>query len=204
MKTRRLISFFCISLLAAASVGADVANGEPAPDFTLRTATGEEVSLSDFKGDYVILEWVNTGCPFVQKFYNAGAMQRFQEEARNMGEETEVVWLSINSTNPEHSNYMTPEETAAYIEEKQVNSTWLLDPTGKVGKAYGATNTPHMFLITPEGTVVYQGAIDSIRSTDPDDIEKADNYILAALSNAIKGEPIDPDRTRPYGCTMKY
>lgn len=198
------VLFLSIILLLAGPLSAGVNNGDSAPGFTLSTATGESVSLSDFEGDYVILEWVNPGCPFVQKFYNVGAMQKLQKEVQSMGGGHEVVWLSINSTHPKYSDYLSPEETAEYIGEKGVNSTWLLDPTGEVGKAYGATNTPNMFLITPEGKIVYQGAIDSIRSADPDDISKAENYIMKALANAVAGSEIDPARTRPYGCTMKF
>jgi peroxiredoxin len=193
------IALFGITLTASAGV----ANGSKAPDFTLPAADGSEVSLSDFAGKYVVLEWVNPGCPFVQKFYNVGAMQKYQEKAQTM-EELDVVWLSINSTNQEHSNYLDPAESRAYYEEKDVHSTWLLDEDGTVGKAYDATNTPHMFIISPEGAVLYQGAIDSIRSANADDIAKADNYVMAALESLAAGEPIETDRTRPYGCSVKY
>lgn len=189
---------------AVISLPAAVANGEQAPGFTLQTPGGETVSLSDHAGKYVILEWVNPGCPFVQKFYDAGAMQRFQEEAQSMGGDAEVVWLSINSTAPSQKDYLSAEDSQKYIKDKDVKSTWLLDPSGDVGRAYGATNTPHLYLINPEGKVVYQGAIDSIRSADAKDIERAENYILLALEASLDGREIETPRTRPYGCTMKY
>ncbi len=189
---------------AIMSLSAGVANGEQAPDFTLKTPGDEAVSLSDHAGKYVVLEWVNPGCPFVQKFYNAGAMQRFQEQAQSMGGEAEVVWLSINSTAPSQKDYLSPEESRKYVEEKDVKSTWLLDPSGDVGRAYGATNTPHLFIINPEGKVIYQGAIDSIRSADAKDIDRADNYVMLALKASLDGREIETARTRPYGCSMKY
>lgn len=202
---KRLLHFaltFCAA--AAVSLSAAVNNGDQAPGFTLETPGGKKVSLSDYEGDYVILEWVNPGCPFVQKFYDAGAMQRFQKEAQAMGDDVDVVWLTINSTSPNSSDYLSPEETEKYFAEKDVKSIWLLDPKGEVGRAYGATNTPNMYIVNPEGEVVYQGAIDSIRSANPDDIEKADNYVMLALEAALNDEEIATPRTRPYGCTMKY
>ncbi len=186
--------------LALASIATAISVGEPAPDFTLKTPTGEEVSLSSLKGDYVVLEWVNPGCPFVKKFYNAGAMQAFQEEAQAMG----VKWLSINSTNPDHREYLDADASIAYYAEKNVNSTWLLDEDGSAGKAYSARTTPHCFIIDPEGNVVYAGAIDDKKSADPADIATATNYVMTALASTMAGEAVAEDRTRPYGCSVKY
>lgn len=183
-----------VSLVAAVNVG------EPAPDFTLQTPTGESVSLSSLKGDYVVLEWVNPGCPFVKKFYNAGAMQAFQKEAQAMG----VRWLTINSTNPNHSDYLSPEESIAYYQAKGVHSTWLIDSDGGVGQSYAARTTPHCFVIDPEGNLVYAGAIDDKKSANPADIATATNYVMGALKAKMAGESIAQDRTRPYGCSIKY
>lgn len=184
----------------ASATSAAVANGEKAPDFTLPAASGEEVSLSDFEGQYVVLEWVNPGCPFVKKFYDAGKMQAFQAEAQGK----DVVWLSINSTHPDHSQYVDEEETAAYIEEKGVKSEWLFDPEAQVARLYEARRTPHMYIIDPEGTLIYQGAIDDQNSADPATLESAHNYVFAALDAARAGKPIERAQTRPYGCTVDY
>ncbi|MFP4541999.1 MAG: redoxin domain-containing protein [Opitutales bacterium] len=196
-------SRFLLSLavgFGALSLSASVNNGETAPDFTLETASGEKVSLSDFRGQYVVLEWVNPGCPFVQKFYNVGAMQRFQKQAEEMG----AVWLAINSTTSSHRDYLDVEATQAYIDEKDVPVRWLLDESGDVGRMYDATRTPHCYVIDPEGTLIYQGAIDSVNSANPKDIDEATNYVLAALKAAKDGDSVPNAETRPYGCTIKY
>jgi len=186
--------------IAAVSLSAAVSNGDMAPDFTLTDVTGKEVSLSDFKGKHVVLEWANPACPFVVKFYEPGKMQEFQAQAMDKG----IVWLSINSTNPDHGDYLSDEASVKWAKKNGVKSTWLKDPAGTVGKAYGARTTPHMFLIDPEGKVVYQGAIDSIRSTSSADIDKATNYVFAAITAQVAGEPIENAQTRPYGCSVKY
>ena len=188
------------ALLGTASLSAGVENGAMAPDFTLTDVTGKAVSLSDFRGQHVVLEWANPGCPFVVKFYEPGKMQEFQAKAQEMG----VVWLTINSTNPDHRDYLTTAESVSWASEHGVNSTWLKDPDGAVGKAFGAQRTPEMFLIDPAGKVVYQGAIDSIRSPSSDDIERAENFVFAAIEAQVAGEPIARPQTRPYGCTIKY
>lgn len=186
--------------LASASIATAVTVGEPAPDFTLKTPAGEEVSLSSLKGDYVVLEWVNPGCPFVKKFYNVGAMQAFQKEAQMMG----AKWLSINSTNPDHKDYLDADASVAYYTEKGVNSTWLFDEDGTVGKAYDARTTPHCFVVDPEGNIIYAGAIDDKKSASSEDIADATNYVMTALVSAMAGEAVEDDRTRPYGCSVKY
>jgi len=190
-----------LSLFASAALlTAGVENGETAPDFTLQTPEGKSVSLSDYKGETVVLEWVNPGCPFVVKFYQPGVMQMYQAQAKSM----DVVWLTINSTNPDHRDYLNPEESLAWAGKHNVVSTWLLDSDGEVGRAYGARTTPHMFIINPEGKVVYQGAIDSIRSTDSSDIDAATNYVMANLKAMKAGEALVETRSRPYGCSVKY
>lgn len=194
--------YIILPLLLACSLpllGA-VENGAEAPDFTLTDTAGNEVSLSDYAGETVVLEWVNPGCPFVRKFYDKGDMGEFQSKAADM----DVVWLSINSTNSGHRDYLTPEESAAWASEHGHADTWLLDADGTVGKAYGAKTTPHMYIINPEGVLVYQGAIDSIRDADPASIDKATNYVMEALSALAEGKAIPDDQTRPYGCSVKY
>jgi peroxiredoxin len=192
--------FFSFFLILPLSLIAGVTVGQQAPDFSLEDASGKTVSLSDFKGKTVVLEWINPGCPFVRKFYNEQDMPAFQEKARKMG----VVWLSINSTNPDHRDYMTPEETRAWAKEHGHEVPWLLDTEGTVGKAYGAVTTPHMFVINESGNIVYQGAIDTIRDTKPESVSKATNYVMEALTAMDKGGSFPNAQTRPYGCSVKY
>lgn len=188
------------ALFGASLSTAAVAVGDAAPDFTLPDAHGAEVTLSEHRGSFVVLEWVNPGCPFVVKFYDVGEMQRLQKEVVGKG----AKWIAINSSNPNHRDYMTPEQTRAYMEEKNVHVPWLMDEDGAVGRAFGAVRTPEMFVINPEGVIVYHGAIDSIPSANSDDIERADNFVVAALTAAMAGEEIERAQTRPYGCTIKY
>lgn len=197
-KIHYLIPF--VALFGASLSTAAVAVGDVAPDFTLPDAHGTEVSLSEHRGSFVVLEWVNPGCPFVVKFYNVGEMQRLQQEAKDMG----AKWIAINSSNPNHRDYMTPEQTRSYMEDKKVHVPWLMDEDGAVGRAYGAVRTPEMFVINPEGVIVYHGAIDSIPSANSDDIERADNFVMAALTAVMAGEEVERPQTRPYGCTIKY
>lgn len=196
MKKILLSLVFACSLTLSAAVD----NGDKAPGFTLQDVDGKSISLSDYPGKTVVLEWINPGCPFVRKFYTNGDMGAFQEKAAEMG----VVWLAINSTNPDHRDYLTPEASAKWATEHGFEATWLMDPEGTVGQAYGARTTPHMFIIDPSGKVVYQGAIDSIRDADPDSIDQATNYVMEALSAMKEGKDIPDDQTRPYGCSVKY
>ena len=189
-----LFLVFVLPLFAA------VENGQTAPGFTLQDVNGEAVSLSDFAGKTVVLEWINPGCPFVRKFYANPDMPEFQKAVEEMG----GVWLSINSSNPSHGDYLTPAASAEWARKHGHAATWLLDPEGTVGKAYGARTTPHMFIINAEGKVVYQGAIDSIRDADPDSIPGATNYVMDALKAMSEGKPIPDAQTRPYGCSVKY
>ncbi len=175
--------------------------GEPAPDFTLTDVHGEEHTLSDYAGQFVVLEWINHGCPFVVKFYDVGEMQRLQEKYTEQG----VIWLAICSSKPGSQGYYEPEEAARVSEEKGANHTaYLIDAPGDVGRLYGAGRTPEMYVINPDGILIYHGAIDSIRSTDSEDIERADNYVVAALEQAMAGEEVEISRTQAYGCTVKY
>lgn len=180
---------------------AQVQVGEEAPDFTLTSVIGNEHSLSDFRGKYVVLEWINHGCPFVRKFYDVGEMQRLQEHYTEQG----VIWLAICSSRSGQQGYYTKEEAARVSEEKGANHTaYLYDEPGDVGRLYGARVTPHMYVINPDGVLIYQGAIDSVRSTSSDDIERAENYVVAALEAAMAGEEVATPVTTPYGCSVKY
>ncbi len=195
------ITLLLCSFLVSLGLNASVESGAAAPDFTLTDTAGAEHSLSDFKGKYVVLEWTNHGCPFVVKHYREGHMQALQEKMTKK----DVVWLIINSGAPGKQGHVTPEQGQQQIEEKGIKATaMLLDTDGKVGRAFDARVTPHMFLIDPEGTLIYQGAIDSIRSARTSDVEKAENYVLSAYKAHVKGEPIEHHTTTPYGCSVKY
>lgn len=174
---------------------------EPAPDFTLKDIEGQEVELSSFKGKYVVLEWTNYECPFVKKHYNSGNMQALQKKFTEQG----VVWLSINSSAPGKQGNFPPQKWQELVVEKKVAATKvLLDPDGKVGKRYMARTTPEMFVIDPDGKLLYMGAIDDKSGTDPEEIKSASNYVEAALNEAIAGKPVSTPITRSYGCSVKY
>jgi len=178
-----------------------VQSGDKAPDFTLTDINGEKHSLSDYKGRFVVLEWVNYGCPYVQKHYDTGNMQRLQKEITGK----KVVWLSICSSAEGKQGHLTPAEWKEASAKKGVHSTSiLLDPEGGVGRKYGAKTTPHMFLIDPEGKLIYQGAIDDKPTAYKEDVPGAENYILAAVDQALKGDPVKVSQTESYGCSVKY
>jgi thioredoxin-related protein len=195
-------TFLALSaFVVAASVQAAPAVGQPAPDFTLKDAAGKAVKLSDYRGKHVVLEWTNPGCPYVRKHYNSGNMPATQKEAVSKG----VVWLSINSTEKSSYDYMEPAKVVAWQKERQSQPTALLmDEEGTAGMAYGARTTPHMYIVDPQGRLVYAGGIDSIPSSNPDDIKKAVNYVRQGLNEALAGKPISQAATRPYGCSIKY
>lgn len=181
--------------LAAASVG------QPAPAFSAVDTSGKTVSLADFKGKTVVLEWVNPGCPFVQKHYNSANMQGTQKEAAAKG----VVWLAINSTAPDASDYKTPQAMAQWMSgHKAAATATLMDADGKLGRAYGARTTPHLYIVDGGGTLVYAGAIDSKPSANPADIASATNHVKQALAETSAGKPVSQPSTRPYGCSIKY
>ncbi len=191
----------CALALAAGSVLAAATVGQPAPAFTAVDTGGKTVSLADFKGKHVVLEWVNPGCPFVQKHYNSANMQGTQKDATAKG----VVWLSISSTAPDASDYKKPADLAAWMQQhKAASSATLMDDDGKVGRAYGARTTPHMYVVDPAGTLVYAGAIDSKASANPADIAGATNYVKQALNETLAGKPVSTSTSRPYGCSVKY
>jgi len=180
---------------AAAEVGAK------APDFTAKDIEGNTHSLSDFEGKYVVLEWINHGCPFVKKFYGAGEMQRLQKKWTDK----DVVWLAICSSKEGAQGYYSPEDAKKVSEEKGANHTaYIYDASGDVGRLYGARVTPHMYVINPEGELIYQGAIDSIRSANPADIDKAENYVEAALEADMDDKEVKVSSSNPYGCSVKY
>lgn len=190
-------------LLTAVALTAQAATlGQSAPDFALTDVNGKTVKLSDFKGKHVVLEWTNPGCPFVVKHYGSNNMQTLQAEAKAKG----VVWLSINSTEKNHSDYLAPAKLNSKMNSdwKGASSYLLMDETGKVGMAYAAKTTPHMYVIDPTGKLVYAGGIDDKRSANPADVKTAKNYVRAALDETLAGKPITVATSSPYGCSVKY
>ena len=187
--------------LAAAGALAAAAVGQAAPAFSAVNTAGKTVALADFKGKHVVLEWVNPGCPFVVKHYDSSNMQSTQKEAAAKG----VVWLVINSTAPEAKDFLAPAAMSKWMQGHQAAATaTLMDADGKVGKAYGARTTPHMYIINPAGMLVYAGAIDSKPSSNPADIPSAINHVKAALAETLAGKPVSVATTKPYGCSVKY
>ena len=180
---------------------AEAAVGTPAPEFSLPSADGRTHTLGDFRGKFVVLEWFNNECPFVRKHYDSGNMQRLQETYTGKG----VVWLSIASSAPGKQGSMTPEQAQQISRTRHARHTaLLLDPAGAVGRRYGAKTTPHVFLVNPEGVLIYAGAIDDKPSTDPADIAGAKNYVAQALDEAMAGQPVSVPETPSYGCSVKY
>ena len=192
------------TLLAAfAMVAAHAAAvGQVAPDFTLTDVNGNAVKLSEFKGKTVVLEWTNPGCPFVVKHYGSNNMQSLQKDATTKG----VVWLSINSTEKNHGDYLAPTKLNAKMngEWKGASSYLLMDESGKVGQAYTAKTTPHMYVIDRSGKLVFAGGIDDKRSANPADVKTAKNFVRAALDETLAGKPVSVATATPYGCSVKY
>ncbi len=192
---------FTAAFAAAAPAHATVSVGQPAPPFRVTDTSGKTISLSDFKGRHVVLEWVNPGCPFVQKHYDSANMPGTQKDATGRG----VVWLAVNSTHPAASDYMAPAALAGWMKDKGGTPTaTLMDVDGKVGRAYGARTTPHMYLIDPQGKLVYAGAIDSKPTANPADIRTATNYVRQAVGESLAGKPVSVATTQAYGCSIKY
>lgn len=196
-----------IGILAAAAIAiaaplvAQQTIGQPAGDFKLTDMNGKTVQLSQFKGKTVVLEWHNEGCPFVQKHYNSGNMQKTQAAATGQG----AVWLTVNSGAAGKQGHMTLAQTRAFMKSSGSKaSNYLLDGKGIVGKGYAAVTTPHMYVIDPTGTLVYQGGIDDKPTSDVADIAGARNHVLAALGEVRAGKPVSVAETRPYGCSVKY
>jgi peroxiredoxin len=188
------------ALLLTACLGS-ILFAQQAPAFTLTDTNGTEHSLSDFAGKTVVLEWFNAGCPFVQKHYSKGNMQNLQSTYTEEG----VVWLTVVSSAPGKQGHGTAAEHNSKMEQWKMQPTaMLIDEDGSVGKAYDAKVTPHMYIINSEGEIVYNGAIDSKRSTNPEDIPNSTNYVKEALDAVLAGEPVAVARTQPYGCSVKY
>jgi peroxiredoxin len=201
MKTKLLLSAIACLASTALFAADSPPVGSTAPDFSVTDSKGKAHSLSQYKGKYVVLEWFSPDCPFVKKHYGSGNMQKLQEEFTGKG----VVWLSVDSSAPGKEGNLSPEQAEKKMTEWKTKSTaFLIDADGKAGQAYGAKNTPHMFVINPEGKIIYEGAIDSKASANPNDIPSSTNYVRVALDEAMAGKKVSNPTTRPYGCSVKY
>ena len=207
MIDRRRLLIGAAALTGAAVVGphrfavASAKVGAPAPPFTLASSNGPGVTLADLRGKVVVLEWTNHDCPYVRKHYDTQNMQALQKDATGQG----IVWLTVISSAPGTQGHVSAGQANELTKTRNASPTAVLfDPTGVVGKAYGATNTPHMYVITREGTLVYAGAIDDKPTTRKTDVPGAQNYVRAALTAGAAGQPLKEPVTRAYGCTIKY
>lgn len=181
---------------------AEVATGDKIPDMTVTDSNGETHNLSDFEGKTLILEWTNEGCPYVQKHYGSDNMQNLQKSATADGD---TVWLTVISSAPGKQGYEDgPGANELMAEWDAAPTAVILDPEGDMGKAFNAKTTPHMYIVKPDQTLVYQGAIDDNRSSNPATIEGAENYVSSALADLEAGRPVATAETAPYGCSVKY
>jgi catechol 2,3-dioxygenase-like lactoylglutathione lyase family enzyme len=203
MKSKALLAA-CILTLGL-SIGMAQPNqpeiGQPAPEFTLTDIDGQTHSLADFHGKTVVIEWVNPDCPFVRKHYESGNIPALQKQAVADG----VVWLLINSGHAGAQGDFDQEQVRAWqLETGAVATAYFRDRDGTVGRLYRAKTTPHMFIVNPDGILVYNGAIDSIRSASKADIARAENYVTSALAAIARGEEVSTPLSQPYGCSVKY
>ncbi|WP_247119594.1 redoxin domain-containing protein [Kordiimonas marina] len=191
--------FLCAGWSVAAA--AEPVPGKAAPAFTGTDSKGQKISLSDFRGKRVVLEWTNKDCPYVRKHYSSGNMQRLQRALTEDG----AVWLSVISSAPGKQGFLTPEEADdVAAREGSYADHIILDPDGVIGRAYGASTTPHMFIIDTDGTLRYMGAIDDRPSTRQASLNGATNYVMKAWTAVKAGQPVNPTSTKPYGCSVKY
>jgi peroxiredoxin len=209
IRRRSLLAFLggagLLTLLASSSRAADTSPqarlGAPAPNFTLVDSNGNSVSLADFKGKTVVLEWTNHECPYVRKHYGGNNMQGLQKKWTAL----DVVWLTLISSQPGAQGFVHGLEANKLSEERGAAPTAvLLDPQGGVGRSYGAQVTPHMYVITGDGALVYMGGIDDKPTTRLEDLKTAKNFVDAALSEVVAGKAVTVKTSRPYGCTIKY
>jgi peroxiredoxin len=194
------LSLALAAALFSASASA-VTIGAAAPDFTLTDSNGKTQTLAQYKGKTVVLEWNNPGCPFVHKHYESGNIPKQQATATAAG----VIWLTLNSSADGKQGHGDGAAANAFLAQYNAKpSAYLLDPNGKVGRLYGAKTTPHLFVIDQTGMLRYMGGIDSIKSTDQDDIAKATQYVPQALNELAAGKPVSVPTSEPYGCGVKY
>jgi peroxiredoxin len=198
MGTTKMITLVTAFLLFHSTLALNV--GDSAPKFSLE-GSPKGASLDELKGKYVVLEWYNDGCPFVRKHYDSKNMQNLQKKYSD-----KVAWLTINSSAEGRQGYLANmvEAKSKYTKEQMASLSLLLDSPGKVGRAYAAKTTPHMYVIDPAGKLVYQGAIDSTPSANPDDIATSTNYVSQALDEVLAGKKVSVAKTQAYGCSVKY
>jgi peroxiredoxin len=201
MKSMRHSMLRALLVLALMTSAFAIKIGDPAPNFTAVDSNGKQQSLSAYKGKFVVLEWHNQGCPYTRKHYESGNMQRLQKEWTGKG----VTWLTVISSAPGTQGFVTPSQENEYLQKMNAAPTAvIMDPGGSLGHLYGAKTTPHMFIIDPNGTLIYNGAIDDHPTSDQGDIASSKNYVSAALGEAMSGKPVTEAATRPYGCSVKY
>jgi peroxiredoxin len=175
--------------------------GDAAPNFQAKDSMGHTQSLDQYRGKFVVLEWTNRDCPYTKKQYSSGNMQKLQKEWGAKG----VVWLSVLSSAKGQEGYLTAAQENAWMKKIGADPhAAILDPSGSLGHLYDAKTTPDMYVINPQGKLVYSGAIDSKPTADLSDVKGANNYVSDALEEAMAGKAVQPDYTRPYGCSVKY
>jgi peroxiredoxin len=199
-RSRIFIAVSSAALLPLVPI-AQVKVGDPAPAFTATDSHGQTQTLQQYRGKYVVLEWHNQGCPFTKKHYSSGNMQGLQKEWTAKG----VVWFTVISSAPGTQGYVTADQENQYVNQMHAAPTAvLLDPQGALGHLYAAKTTPDMYVIDPQGKLIYSGAIDNRSTPDPEDIKGAENYVSDALMASMAGKAVNPAYTRPYGCSVKY
>jgi peroxiredoxin len=197
MRKLALASLFVILTQAVFALSV----GERAPAFTAIDSHGQQHSLAEYKNKFVVLEWHNQGCPYTKKHYDSGNMQKLQKLWTSKG----VIWLTVISSAPGEQGYVMPAQENDYLQRMNAAPTAaLLDPKGDLGHLYGAKTTPHMFVINPQGQLIYEGAIDDKATPEVSDIAGATNYVTVALEQAMAGKPVTTAATRAYGCSVKY
>jgi peroxiredoxin len=190
-----------VAVLIVVMVARGATVGQQAPTFSGKDSQGKVQSLAQYRGKYVVLEWTNRECPYTKKQYDSGNMQALQREWTAKG----VVWLTVLSSPQGEQGYLTAEQENAQMEKVHAHPTAaILDPSGTIGREYGAKTTPHMFVIDPKGKLIYDGEIDDKPTTDTADVKGAKNYVSAALAEAMAGRTVEVASTRPYGCSVKY
>lgn len=198
---KRFLFLFAAAFLLPSFAFASAQIGKPAPAFKAVDIEGKAQSIAQYKGKIVVLEWNNPECPFVHKFYDGGAMQKFQADAIEKG----VVWLTINSGAKGKQGYINARQAKEMLAARKSSpSAYILDPEGKIGQLYGAKTTPHMFVIDAKGNLAYAGAIDDKPGTDAGDIDSATNYVNAAIDALLAGKSVEKASTTAYGCGVKY
>jgi peroxiredoxin len=202
MHALRLLPLLVLAAgVATAAFAPDPDSWDPAPEFTLTDTNGRTHRLSDYRGRTVVLEWLNYECPFVRKHYGGNNMQSLQERYTERG----VVWLAVVSSAPgEQGHYANATMNRMAADRGAHQTAILMDPTGVVGRAYGARTTPHMFVIDRRGEIVYNGAIDDRPTPSPASLRGARNYVSEALDAVLAGRRVPTPRTQPYGCSVKY